>query len=83
MNKKWIHEPHTYKQQVPFNPFIGNLNQAAREIIEYINNNKKIVVFADYDVDGISAASIMYKALLPIIKNNLEIYLPNRQEGYG
>lgn len=83
MNKKWIHEPHTYKQQEPFNPFIGNLNEAAREIINYIQNNKKIVVFADYDVDGISAASIMYKALLPIIKNNLEIYLPNRQEGYG
>lgn len=83
MNKKWIHEPHTYKQQVPFNPLISNLNQAAREIIEYINNNKKIVVFADYDVDGISAASIMYKSLLPIVKENLEIYLPNRQEGYG
>ena len=83
MNKKWIHEPHIYKQQVTFNPSISNLNQAAREIIEYINNNKKIVVFADYDVDGISAASIMYKSLLPIVKENLEIYLPNRQEGYG
>ena len=84
MNKKWIHEPHIYKQQKPFNPEIGNLKQAAKEIIKAINENKKITVFADYDVDGISAATIMYKALLPLVqKEQLQIYLPNRQEGYG
>ena len=83
MNKKWVHKPHIYPQQAQINYEFKNLHAAALEIIQSINNKEKICVFADYDVDGISAASIMYKALLPLIKENLEIYIPNRQEGYG
>ena len=58
-----------------------------KEFIERINVAKEkkenVLVFGDYDVDGISATAIMLKSL-KIFGINAKYYLPNRYvDGYG
>ncbi len=48
-----------------------------------INNREKITVYGDYDVDGITGVSILYKALT-LLGADVDYYIPHRiDEGYG
>lgn len=63
---------------------ITNAEKAADIIYNYCNNpNALIWIFADYDCDGITAGYIMYSALKDVSKCEIQIYYPNREEGYG
>ncbi|MFZ5829965.1 MAG: single-stranded-DNA-specific exonuclease RecJ [Planctomycetota bacterium] len=56
---------------------------AARQIHAAIAGGRRIVVYGDYDVDGMSAAAILY-GCLKLAGANVGTYLPNRiEEGYG
>lgn len=62
---------------------LKNAYQAAQRIITAINQNEKILIFGDYDVDGITATALILAALLPL-GANINYHLPIRQiEGYG
>ena len=54
------------------------------EIIEKaINENKKIFIYGDYDVDGVTSTVILYKSL-KALGANVFYYIPNRvTDGYG
>ena len=54
------------------------------EIIEKaINENKKIFIYGDYDVDGVTSTVILYKSL-KALEANVFYYIPNRvTDGYG
>ena len=64
-------------------PFIMlDMAKAVKRINKAIHNQEKIMIFGDYDVDGITAVTLVYSYL----KNHLPIiyYLPDRySEGYG
>ena len=46
-------------------------------------NRKKIIIYGDYDCDGVNSTTIFYKAL-KAIGANYNYYIPNREEeGYG
>ncbi|MDV4149749.1 single-stranded-DNA-specific exonuclease RecJ [Clostridium sp. AL.422] len=48
-----------------------------------ILNNKKIIIYGDYDCDGVNSTTILYKAL-KAVGANYSYYIPNREEeGYG
>lgn len=48
-----------------------------------IINNKKIIIYGDYDCDGVNSTTILYKAL-KAVGANYSYYIPNREEeGYG
>ena len=52
-------------------------------IKEAIINNKKIVIYGDYDCDGVCSTAILYKTLEKL-NANFTYYIPNREdEGYG
>ncbi len=58
-------------------------SRAADRIMQAIEQNQKILIFGDYDVDGITSTAIMLSCLLPL-GANLNYYLPNRvRDGYG
>jgi single-stranded-DNA-specific exonuclease len=64
--------------------------RAAKEILEAINEKKKIVIHGDYDADGICATTILweflYKELPKTIDKKVDVlpFIPNRTEqGYG
>lgn len=56
---------------------------AADRILKAIENKERILIFGDYDVDGVTATSLMLLALIPL-GANVDFYLPNRvTDGYG
>ncbi len=60
-----------------------NMQKAVERIENAVKNNEKILIFGDYDVDGICATSILYNYLITKTKN-VFTYLPNRfEDGYG
>jgi single-stranded-DNA-specific exonuclease len=60
-----------------------DLDKAVERIINAINNNEKILVFGDYDVDGTSSVASMYQFLKKIY-STVDFYIPHRyREGYG
>ena len=60
-----------------------DMDKAVERIISAVNNNEKILVFGDYDVDGTTAVSCMYRFLRKI-HSEVEFYIPHRyREGYG
>ena len=56
---------------------------AADRIIEAIQKNEKITIYGDYDVDGVTATSLMF-LVLKRFGGDVFTFLPNRMEhGYG
>ncbi|MDA3803035.1 MAG: single-stranded-DNA-specific exonuclease RecJ [Patescibacteria group bacterium] len=67
-----------------YNPFLFNdMEKAVDIIIDHIKKKKKIVVYGDYDADGVTSSAILLETL-QILHADVEIYLPDRvSEGYG
>ena len=65
-------------------PFLLNDMEAACErIIKAINGKEKIVVYGDYDVDGITATTVL-SDFLSSVGADVDYYIPDRfSEGYG
>ena len=65
-------------------PFLmQDMDKAVERLHRAIENNEKILVYGDYDVDGTSAVSLVY-TFLSTLTQNLEYYIPVRyDEGYG
>ena len=65
-------------------PFImKNMDQAVTRILASIQSSRPIMVFGDYDVDGTTAASILYLSLTDF-GGVVNTYIPHRKhEGYG
>lgn len=62
---------------------LQGVNEACDRIISAINSSEKIVIYGDYDVDGITSTVLLYKFLLSQ-KANVSYYIPTRaDEGYG
>lgn len=60
-----------------------DMDKAVTRILDAINNNEKILVFGDYDVDGTTAVACMFQ-FLRNIHPHLDFYIPHRyREGYG
>src|SRR3712207_1352533 len=60
-----------------------DMQQGVDIVLDAIDEGKKIVVYGDYDADGVTSTSILYKGLLEI-DANVEYYIPDREaEGYG
>ena len=66
------------------NPYLmPDMELAVNRIIEANNNNEKILIYGDYDVDGITSITVL-KSFLIERKANVSHYIPNRlNEGYG
>lgn len=65
-------------------PFLlDGMDEAIQRIEQAIKNNEKILVYGDYDADGVSSTAVMVSALQEK-GANVDFYIPNRfSEGYG
>lgn len=65
-------------------PFLfPGARQAAERLWDAIRNGRGIVVFGDFDADGVAAAAILSTALQRL-GGSVEVFLPAREpEGYG
>lgn len=65
-------------------PFLlKDMDKSTNRIYSAINNNEKILIYGDYDVDGTTAVALFY-SFLKEFYDNIEFYIPDRySEGYG
>jgi len=67
-------------------PFLLNdMYKAVERIIAAIKDKEKIMIFWDYDVDGVTSSYILYEFITRFLKyKNVSIQYPDRiKEGYG
>ena len=66
------------------NPFILNdMEKSSKKVSKAINNNLKIGIFGDYDVDGASATALLGN-YFSALGTDYITYIPDRKkEGYG
>ena len=67
-----------------YDPFLmPDMEKAVNRIIKAIEHNEKILIYGDYDVDGITSTTVLNKFLAER-GVNAEYHIPNRlKEGYG
>ncbi|MCK5600789.1 single-stranded-DNA-specific exonuclease RecJ [Candidatus Pacearchaeota archaeon] len=68
-----LHDPNLLKE----------VSKAVDRIKKAIQNKEKIMIFGDYDVDGVTATAVMYD-FLKKVEADVHYTLPNREnDGYG
>lgn len=69
-----LHDPFLFK----------DMKKTIARIITARDKKEKVLIYGDYDADGVCSAVLLYSALLEVGVANVEIYLPHRDtEGYG
>ncbi|MEW6686898.1 MAG: single-stranded-DNA-specific exonuclease RecJ [Candidatus Edwardsbacteria bacterium] len=65
-------------------PFLMNdMEKACQRMAKAISEHQKIMIYGDYDVDGITATALLYRVLKKL-GGEVICYLPERsKEGYG
>jgi single-stranded-DNA-specific exonuclease len=65
-------------------PFLlPNMNAAVGRLLRAREQNEPLVIFGDYDVDGVTSTALLLEVLRPL-GWRADFYLPNRlDEGYG
>ncbi|NDV47408.1 single-stranded-DNA-specific exonuclease RecJ [Paludibacter sp. 221] len=65
-------------------PFLmADMDKAVERLTKAMQHNEKILIYGDYDVDGTTSVSLVYKFLKQFI-SNVDFYIPDRYtEGYG
>ena len=67
-----------------FDPFLfQDMEKAVNKIIYHIKSQNKIVIYGDYDADGITSTALLFN-VLKTLKAQIETYIPDRaSEGYS
>jgi len=67
-----------------YDPFLmKDMDKAVERTIKAIKKSEKILIYGDYDVDGITSTTILFKTL-KILGASPSFYIPHRiDEGYG
>jgi len=68
-----------------YDPFLmKDMDKAVDRILLAIKNDEKVVIFSDYDADGIPGAVVLHDFFKKIGFKNFENYIPHRHdEGFG
>ena len=67
-----------------YDPFLmGGMEKAVKRIHSAILKKEKILIYGDYDADGVTSTAVLYKTL-KMLGADFAYYIPNRfTEGYG
>lgn len=85
-----------YGEEMISDPFLlGDMEQAVVTIMSALQHKRRILIFGDYDADGVTATALLYLGLnkifehiheteTPPFEESILKYIPNRfDEGYG
>ena len=69
-----LHDPYLMK----------DMDKTVKRILKAVENKEKIIVYGDFDVDGITATVTLWEYLYHTLKANVKPYIPHKvDEGYG
>lgn len=69
-----IHDPFLFK----------DAQKASKRVLEAIGKQESILIFGDYDADGVTAAVLLEKTLRKLGAKNVDVFVPHRElDGYG
>ena len=70
--------------RLAYDPFLlANMREGVDLLLAAIDAGKKIVIYGDYDVDGITSTALLMK-VIGSLTDNVTYYIPSRlDEGYG
>jgi len=66
-------------------PFLlKGMKKAVKRILEAVNKKEKIVIYGDFDADGVCSSAILFLTLKTLGLKNLDVYIPDREkENHG
>lgn len=66
-------------------PFLlPDMMKAVNRLVQARNNQEKITIYGDYDIDGLTATTVLLDAFDSFGFDNVDAFIPNRfVEGYG
>lgn len=73
----------SYEADVAHPSLMKDAHKAVDRILQAIAHKEKILIYGDYDVDGVTSSSLMLICLLPL-GADVNFFIPNRvRDGYG
>ncbi len=70
-------------KDLPDPALLPDMERGCKAIIEALEQSKKITIYGDYDVDGLTSTALLYK-FLKQLNADVDYYIPSRlDEGYG
>ncbi|MCI5049889.1 MAG: single-stranded-DNA-specific exonuclease RecJ [Rickettsiales bacterium] len=73
----------TLKALLPDPSHLLDMDKAVARLLQALENQERIAVFGDYDVDGATSSAVLAR-YFAALGSSLDIYIPDRmQEGYG
>lgn len=72
------------KPKLAYDPFLlANMREGVDRLLKAVDSGKRIVIYGDYDVDGITSTALLVK-VIGTLTDNITYYIPSRlDEGYG
>ena len=72
------------KPRLAYDPFLlANMREGVDSLLKAVDEGKRIVIYGDYDVDGITSTALLMK-VIGTLTDNVTYYIPSRlDEGYG
>lgn len=79
-----IREYTSQRPQLAYDPFLlKGMKEGVDLLLAAIDAGKRIVIYGDYDADGVTSTAVLMKTL-SCLTDNLTYYIPSRiDEGYG
>lgn len=63
---------------------LKSIKKASLRILKSIKNNENIVIYGDYDADGVCGTTLLRQTLIKLGAKYIDFYIPDRaNEGYG
>jgi single-stranded-DNA-specific exonuclease len=80
--EKFLNPDYENGQHDPF--LMKDMDKAVERILRAVKSNERIVIYGDYDADGVCASAIFHEFFKKIGFNNFHIHIPDRHlDGYG
>ena len=69
-----LHDPFLFKE----------MGQAVHRLAQAVKDQEQVLIYGDYDVDGITSVALMIRVLGKLLPGKILYYIPKRlEEGYG
>ena len=84
IGEEMLEEFFSPKPRLAYDPFLlANMREGVDSLLKAVDEGRRIVIYGDYDVDGITSTALLMK-VIGSLTTNVTYYIPSRlDEGYG